>query len=106
MSHVRMVCLVLLAAALAGPARGQDVEPVRITLHPAAAPTPALRYHLLPELFEMTPGNAAERYKQALAALKKIGDATGAGGSSNQSWMSPPAPVASPIFFSAARACL
>jgi hypothetical protein len=83
--------LALLAAALATPASAQDVEPIRITLRPAAAPTPALRYHLLPELFEMTPGNAAERYKQAIAAMKKIGDATGAGGDV-QDWLElPPA---------------
>jgi hypothetical protein len=71
MSHVRTAWLALLAGALAAPASAQEVEPVRITLHPAAAPAPALRYHLLPQLYEMTPGNAAERYKQALAAMKK-----------------------------------
>ncbi len=82
-------CLALLAAAPAVPA--QDLEPVRITLHPAAAPAPALRYHLLPQLHEMAPGNAAERYRQALVALKKRNDATGAAGDVEE-WLDlPPA---------------
>jgi hypothetical protein len=80
MTHVRTVCFVLLASALAVPVSAQDVEPVRITLRPAAAPTPALRYHLLPQLHEMTPGNAAESYKQAIAAMKKDRKAGADGG--------------------------
>ena len=91
MTHVRMVCLALLASALAVPASAQEVEPIRITFRPAAPAGPALRFHLLPALHEMTPGNAAERYKQAIAAMKKIGDATGAGGDI-QDWLElPPA---------------
>jgi hypothetical protein len=42
-----------------------------LTLRPAAAPAPALRYRLLPELIDQTPGNAVELYQQAVAALKK-----------------------------------
>jgi hypothetical protein len=80
MSHVRVLFLALLAGATAARASAQDVEPIRIKLRPAAAPTPALRYHLLPELFEMTPGNAAERYKQGIEAVKKVRKATGDGG--------------------------
>jgi hypothetical protein len=80
MSHVRILCLALLAGATAARASAQDVEPIRIKLRPAAAPTPALRYHLLPELFEMTPGNAAERYKQGIEAVKKVRKAIGDGG--------------------------
>jgi hypothetical protein len=89
MSHVRTVCLALLATALAAPASAQDVEPVRITFHPAAPAGPALRYHLLPQLHEMAPGNAAERYKQAVAELKKVSDATGAEGEID-SWLELP----------------
>jgi hypothetical protein len=71
MSHFRTGWLALVAGALAVPASAQEVEPVRIALHPAAAAAPALRYHLLPQLHEMAPGNAAERYKQAIAEMKK-----------------------------------
>jgi hypothetical protein len=84
--------LALLAAALAAPAApAQGVEPTRITLHPPAPAGPALRYHLLPQLHEMTPGNAADCYKQAIAAMKKIGDATGAGGEVDDWLELPPA---------------
>ena len=79
MSHVRTACLALVASALAAPASAQDVEPIRITLHPAAAPAPALRYHLLPQLHEMAPGNAAERYKLAIAEMKKDREASADG---------------------------
>jgi hypothetical protein len=90
MSHVRTGWLALVASALAVPASAQEVEPVRITFHPAAAATPALRYHLLPQLYEMTPGNAAERYKQAIAAMKKVGDAAGADLDGVQDWLELP----------------
>src|SRR5215469_7795526 len=90
MSHVRTAWLALAAAALAAPAPAQEVEPVRLTLHPAAAPRQALRYHLLPALHEMTPGNAAERYKQAIAAMKKDGDAGGLDRGDIQDWLELP----------------
>jgi hypothetical protein len=35
---------------------------IRLTVQPAPAPKPALRYQLLPELREMNPGNAAQAY--------------------------------------------
>jgi hypothetical protein len=69
-------CLILLAAAL--PATAQEVRPVRIALRPAAAPTPALRYRLLPALHETTPGNGVEYYRQAVDALEKARKAAGA----------------------------
>jgi hypothetical protein len=91
MKYVRTASLALLASALAARAPAQGVEPVRITFRPAAPAAPALRYRLLPALHEMTPGNAAERYKQAIAAMKKIGDATGAGGDLDDWLELPPA---------------
>ncbi len=35
---------------------------VKMTIHPAKAPQPALKYQLLPELLDQTPGNAAILY--------------------------------------------
>src|SRR5205814_7885617 len=35
---------------------------IRLTVHPAPAPKPALRYLLLPELREMNPGNPIPNY--------------------------------------------
>jgi hypothetical protein len=52
-----------------------------------------LRYHLLPQLHEMTPGNAAGRYKQAIETLKKVRKATGDGGPEGEleTWLDLPA---------------
>jgi hypothetical protein len=54
----------LLAVALTAQAQGPD-EPRKLRLRPAAAPTPALKYRLLPELADMKPGNAALLYQRA-----------------------------------------
>jgi hypothetical protein len=63
-------CLALLAAA--PPALAQGREPLRLTLHPMAPSSPALRYRLLPELLEQTPGNAAEHYQKAVPLLQRV----------------------------------
>jgi hypothetical protein len=73
--------LVALAAmpGLAGTALAQDKAPVpaaqvhsqykarlvKMTIHPAELPVPALKYHLLPEVRELKPGNAALLYQRA-----------------------------------------
>ena len=61
--------VVLLSLVLAGAASAQP-EPslvTRLTLRPAKEPVPALKYHLLPELTERTPGNAALLYYRAFS---------------------------------------
>lgn len=45
---------------------------VRFTVAPAAAPTPALRYRLLPDLQEMNPGNPIQGYLKAIMAHQKF----------------------------------
>jgi hypothetical protein len=68
----------LAAVLVAGPVTGQGLwgpdsgqapkVPVRkLTISPAAAPIPALKYQLLPELRETTPGNAALLYYRAFS---------------------------------------
>jgi hypothetical protein len=42
------------------------VEVISVTIHPAAAPRPALKYHLLPTFRQTTPGNAVPLYAKAL----------------------------------------
>src|SRR5438876_1296245 len=37
-------------------------EPVRLTVQPAGAPVPALKYQLLPEVRELNPGNPVQWY--------------------------------------------
>lgn len=56
--------LVLLIAASQAPAQ---TEPTQLTLSPAASPSPALKYLLLPELIDQTPGNAALEYYRAFS---------------------------------------
>jgi len=62
----RLACLVVLVTAAAPlPAQMDGPGPTRLTVRPAAAPDPALKYQLLPELKDMTPGNAALLYQRA-----------------------------------------
>jgi hypothetical protein len=59
-------------AAFCLPARADERAPaaetvIRLTVHPMAAPKPALRYLLLPELKEMNPGNPIQGYLRCFA---------------------------------------
>jgi hypothetical protein len=64
MTH-RVACLALLLG-WAAPAHAQRPEdPVKLALRAAPAPTPALKYVLLPELSDTKPGNAALLYQRA-----------------------------------------
>jgi len=65
-----LVCAFVLAWPLS--ARAQKiVEPtetvIRLTVQPMAAPKPALKYQLLPELKEMNPGNPVQEYMKCFA---------------------------------------
>lgn len=75
MSQVRIIlsafALLLLGFALnAGAQQPPDI--VKLSIGPAPAPVPALRYRLLPTLEEQTPGNAAPIYYRALLANAAI----------------------------------
>ena len=70
---VRMlsVCALLAAWPCLGLAQEKPaavVPPVRLTIHPMAAPTPALKYQLLPEVKEMNPGNAVQGFMKSFMA--------------------------------------
>src|SRR5262249_3114004 len=45
---------------------------IRLSVAPAPAPTPALRYRLLPDLQEMSPGNPIQGYFQAFMVHQKF----------------------------------
>ncbi len=45
---------------------------IRLTVRPAAAPKPVLRYVLLPELKEMNPGNPIQNYLKCFAEQQKF----------------------------------
>jgi hypothetical protein len=64
-----LTCLaVLFTAAIPAPAQPpSEMEATKLTLSLAAAPSPALKYVLLPELFDQTPGNAALEYYRAFS---------------------------------------
>lgn len=53
-------------AAAQEPAPAEQIKVVELTLTPAAEPDPALRYRLLPEASQRTPGNGASYYYRAL----------------------------------------
>src|SRR5207244_2741314 len=45
---------------------------VRLTARPAAAPKPAMKYQLLPEVREMNPGNAMQWYMRCFAEQRNF----------------------------------
>ncbi len=61
------VCAALLLLPPAGRAAEPTETVVRMTVRPAAAPKPALKYQLLPELREMNPGNPIQAYYKCFA---------------------------------------
>lgn len=65
----RLACLALVLAVAAPAAADAQPgpEPTRLTVRPAAAPSPALKYELLPTLEDQSPGNAALVYYRAFS---------------------------------------
>ena len=58
--------------ALSAAAATKDLangEVITLAVHPAAAPQPALKYHLLPTFLEQVPGNAAPLYMKAFLLM-------------------------------------
>lgn len=70
MARLLCVCALMLAWPLSVQAQ-KVVEPTetvtRMTVQPMAAPKPALKYQLLPELREMNPGNPIQEYMKCFA---------------------------------------
>lgn len=59
--------LVILAVATTASAQTPGIEPTKLIVSPAPAPSPSLKYLLLPELKDQTPGNAALEYYRAFS---------------------------------------
>ena len=77
----RLLCAAGLVLLAGGAVRGEpppDVKAIRVELQPAAPPSPALRFPLLPELRDQKPGNGAPLYrtasKHAKETLTKLND--------------------------------
>src|SRR3954471_10434039 len=71
-----MICRVvasslLIACFMPGVSRAQrePPSPTEITIRPAKAPVPALKYRLLPEARDQVPGNAAVFYHRAIEMI-------------------------------------
>jgi hypothetical protein len=75
---VRRTFLACAALALLGlPCRADETAGtpetlIRLTVQPATAPKPALRYVLLPELKEMNPGNPIQNYLKCFMDQQKF----------------------------------
>jgi hypothetical protein len=63
--------LALVDAVLAQPSEHPAVPVVKLTVHAAESPMPALRYELLPNFREQVPGNAALSYHRAILLLNE-----------------------------------
>ena len=66
-STLRLFLALTLLCLAPRASRGDENEPVRLTVYPVAQPRPALKYQLLPEFMERTPGNAAVHYGKVTA---------------------------------------
>ena len=66
-TRMRSVLAVAALLCLAARATGEEQLPVKVTIYPAAEPSPALRYQLLPEFFRRINGNAAVYYGKVTA---------------------------------------
>jgi hypothetical protein len=86
MAMMRPLALAAMLALTAPGAAQKPPPPIRLTLEPMAAPVPALKYTLLPQLRERRRGNALLRYYRAFSPewqkhrrtpqyLEKVGDA-------------------------------
>ena len=67
----RAAPVLFLLAAVAPFARADTKpgDPIRIAVSPAAAPKPSLKYRLIPDSRDRTPGNAATLYYRAMASF-------------------------------------
>ena len=62
-----MTPVLLLTVALSAAPDAPAAAPVRLSVQPMAAPKPAMRYQLLPEVREMNAGNPVQWYMRCFA---------------------------------------
>jgi len=67
-----VAAVALALPCLAGQTGSTSEMVIRLDVRPAPAPTPALRYRLLPELKEMNPGNPIQGYMKCMMGQKKF----------------------------------
>src|SRR5262249_44854211 len=69
MTRVLLTSIALAAFPLGS--RGEEPA-VHLTVRPMSAPKPVLKYQLLPELRELTPGNAAQNYLKCFMEQRRF----------------------------------
>jgi hypothetical protein len=69
MTRLRASAAFLLVLALGSRSAAQPGQLLRLSIEPADAPKPGLKYRLLPDPRELVPGNAAVLYNRALASF-------------------------------------
>jgi hypothetical protein len=70
----RLVLLVLLLSVTSATAQERQPRVHELTITPAAAPVPALKYQLLPPMREIKSGNAKTHYDNVMTAMQAIID--------------------------------
>jgi hypothetical protein len=91
---ITLLALMSLVLSLASVSRGdepaqENIAPEKITLHPAAAPVPAVKYRLLPGRLDQIPGNAAVYYGKVTAEQRAFFGQPGFGARLDQ-WQDTP----------------
>ena len=74
---MRRILSVLIVFTVAVPfvhAEARPGDPIRLVVSPAAAPKPSLKYRLMPDRRDLTPGNAATLYYRAMAYFVENSD--------------------------------
>jgi len=79
------VCVLRVAAAEEDP-----YPPVKVVLHPAPEPRPALKYRLFPDILDRKPGNAAVEYGKVKAEQQGFFGDTKLWDNINTKWMTAP----------------
>src|SRR5437868_3751860 len=69
--HPILLGALLGALSLSTPIRGEE-SAVRLNIQPMAAPKPALKYQLLPEVRELNAGNPAQYYLRCFAEQRNF----------------------------------
>jgi hypothetical protein len=71
-SPIQLTPLPQVPPAPTPPPQSELPSPVQLTLHPQGPRSPALKYHLLPELAEQKPGDAGPLYRRVAQAVEKL----------------------------------
>lgn len=73
LARAAVLAIAVMTAAIGpGASAGENNQPLRLVIHPAPAPYPALKYRFQPDLVDRIPGNAAVEYGKVTAEQGQI----------------------------------